>query len=232
MFGPVSNFEWGGWYLFHSSGCRRQALKRCMTFQSTVGWGETKKLLAEVDRAFYMDVTLSRDKKWILFSSTSKTSSEVHAVPTRGNGGMDPVTIAPRQSDRHFFVDHAHDAFFILETNASQDGYKLYRLYDDKLSLGRPAWVPVAKSEDRSVEDMDIFSRHIVLYERTRTGHQDVRIGDHLSNASYASMLGDAMGDGHRIDFLTRDQPRLTRRRSKKILSPTARSVSAQVRHT
>ncbi len=120
------------------------------------------------DKAFFLSIGATKDKRFVSVSANSKTSSEVHLLP--GPASPDTTSFAPalfrqRQTGVQYFVDHGGSAFFIVTNKGSEDGeYRLMTCPTHDTS----EWGLYHHHDhtESSIEDMDLFQDHCVLYDR------------------------------------------------------------------
>ena len=64
-------------------------------------------LVTENDERFWMSLSKSRSEQYIFITSSSKTSSETHAIPLQGRGAGLPHLVASRMEDVLYEVEHS-----------------------------------------------------------------------------------------------------------------------------
>nr|XP_011462973.1 PREDICTED: prolyl endopeptidase-like isoform X1 [Fragaria vesca subsp. vesca] len=125
-------------------------------------------VFTENDSSFCVDITSTKDGKFITVNSNSRTSSEVYLIDsTNPLGGLQKVW--KRISGVQYFLEHHLGTFYVL-TNApsneskawSGEGYYLATCsVEDILSSN---WQNIIlPSEDFTIQDMDMFNGHLVL---------------------------------------------------------------------
>lgn len=117
-----------------------------------------------------VDITSTKDSKYITINSNTRTSSEVFVMES-GNlrEGLWPVR--KRSNKVQYFLEH-HNGFFYILTNAplsdsetAAEGYYLARCRAEKSLMNR--WQVVAlPGSDYTFQDMDIFHENLVLFLR------------------------------------------------------------------
>lgn len=126
-------------------------------------------LYTEMDSSFCVDITSTKDEKFITVNSNSRTSSEVYVIDA--NNPQDGLQmIHKRVPGVQYFLEH-HNGFFYALTNVplsddnglSSGNYYLTRrrVQDIKSANWENIILP---SEDTSIQDMDIFNEHLVLF--------------------------------------------------------------------
>ncbi|XP_019462191.1 PREDICTED: uncharacterized protein LOC109361251 isoform X2 [Lupinus angustifolius] len=125
-------------------------------------------VFTESDSSFCVDITSTKDGKFITVNSNSRTSSEVYIIDSANP--MDGLQrICKRTSAVQYFVEHHSGLFYIL-TNAPMpdDGqwfgedYYLVRCRVEDIESAK--WEnTILPDNDMSICDMDIFNGHLVL---------------------------------------------------------------------
>lgn len=129
---------------------------------------ENAVVFTERDSKYCVDITGTKDGKFITLNSSSRNSSEVYVIDADNPlGGL--RRMCERVSDVRFFVEHHHGSFYIL-TNAplcgsvewNGHGYYLARSMVEDPELGKFQNV-ILPGESITIEDMDVFNGHLVL---------------------------------------------------------------------
>ncbi|XP_062163021.1 uncharacterized protein LOC133869938 [Alnus glutinosa] len=135
-----------------------------------LGFHDTDDVLVftESDSSFCVDITSTKDGKFITVNSNSRTSSEVYVIDA-----ANPLDGLRRVCERvcgvQYFLEHHYGIFYIL-TNAplsenmecSGGNYYLAKCRVDDIQPEN--WQNVIlPGEDISLQDMDIFNGHLVL---------------------------------------------------------------------
>jgi oligopeptidase B len=84
--------------------------------------GDSEPLWVESDPAFYVDLTMTKDKKYIVINSNSKTTSEVQIVD-RETGVL--RQLVPRTKDVRYFVEHSRGYFYLVTNEGGALDYKI-----------------------------------------------------------------------------------------------------------
>lgn len=126
----------------------------------------------EKDDRFFLRLSKSRSREYLLLSLSSKLSSEVHYLPA-GRAGAAFQVIEPRRHEVEYDVEHWGDTFFI-RTN---DGAKNFKLM--KAPVGDPSrknWTEVLPHRpDVMIDSVDAFRDFLVVWER-RQGLRNIRV--------------------------------------------------------
>lgn len=128
----------------------------------------------EADERFFVSVGLSRSKRYVLVSSRSKTSSEVHYVRADTERGR-PQLVLPRREDTEYDVDHivtpAGADAWAVRSNRGPAGEKLENFAVFVLPVGEtdPAGLKplVPYRPEVKVSAVAAFARHVLLAERS-----------------------------------------------------------------
>ncbi|KAG6583292.1 putative serine protease family S09A [Phytophthora cinnamomi] len=124
----------------------------------------------EQDEAFFVDVSQTKDARFVLINCNSKNTSEIYALDGRDIAAR-PQLLRPREAGTLYFADHAAGQFFIV-TNA--DGALNYKIatskWDAEAASSVGQWnTLVPEHEDVKIEDVDLFEKYLVLYERVNS---------------------------------------------------------------
>lgn len=127
----------------------------------------------------YVDISRTKDWRFITLNINSKTTSEVFLIDAQ-RPLEKPRLVEPQKVGTQYFVEH-HSGFLYILTNSvpgSEGELELVRTPQDR--PGRASWQALleAEKEDRVVlEDMEVFEHHLVLFRR-RKGLPEVVIVD------------------------------------------------------
>jgi oligopeptidase B len=146
---------------------------------------QDKLLYEEKDETFFLWLTQSRSKAYVMAYLKSTITNEWIYVP---NDGMTDEfkPIQPRIKGIEYQVEHAGDRFFII-TNEDAQNFKLMQTPLDKTT--KEHWQEVIPHRpDTLITGMDAFADFFVLYERNG-GFRQIRISDTdaVSNANYVN---------------------------------------------
>ncbi|SAM00587.1 hypothetical protein [Absidia glauca] len=166
----VFNFVWANDHTVYYTMADTQ-LRPCQVFAHRLGTDQTEDRLVyeESDGTAFVDITSTKDSKYITINSNSLSSSEIRVVDAtivpEANTLLTPTLIEPRQHGVEYYVDHHHDSFYILTNADGATNFKLVKTPD--AATGRAHWknvITVAPTE--KIEDVDLFQNHIVIYGR------------------------------------------------------------------
>jgi oligopeptidase B len=118
----------------------------------------------EEDEGFFLSLSQTSDRKYILIAANDHSTSEVHVLSTQALK-KDLRLLAPRKTGVEYHIDHAGDYFYILTNTDGAEDFKVMRAPDDAPT--RQNWqdlVP-AKAGVRRLEHR-LFKCHLVRLER------------------------------------------------------------------
>ena len=146
---------------------------------------QDKLLYEEKDETFFLWLTQSRSKAYMLAYLKSTVTDEWIYVPNDGvTNEFKPFQ--PRIRGIEYQVEHAGDRFYII-TNEDAQNFKLMRTSLDKTT--KEHWQEVIHhSADTLITGMDAFADFLVLYERNG-GFRQIRISatDAVSDVNYVN---------------------------------------------
>jgi oligopeptidase B len=122
-------------------------------------------LLSEKDEHFDLDVSRSKDRKWIVVESGSHTTSEQWLIPAAKSDST-PASIAGRTHDVEYYVEPRGDALFVRSNHAGPT-FGVYRA--PIATPDRAHWkevVPVRA--DVNIDAIDLARDQLVVIERDR----------------------------------------------------------------
>lgn len=134
---------------------------------------EDKLIYEEHDTSFYLGLSRSGDRKFIMLHLSSTTSDEVRYMAADDVDG-DFQTFEARQSGHEYGVDHGGGRW-IVQSNWDAENFRLLEVADENVGA-RANWRElVAHSPDVYISDFTIFDEHLVISERSE-GLQRLRI--------------------------------------------------------
>ncbi len=139
-------------------------------------------LYEETDELFDIGVAKTRDERFVTLVVESKDSTEVRVVDADATGATDASgaaatwrTVMPRRADIEYHLEHRGNAFYV-RINDTGRNFRLVRLDDRRPDIARAEEL-IAARDDVMLEDLDLFSGHMVLTERVR-GSLELRVFD------------------------------------------------------
>ncbi|MDP3920416.1 MAG: S9 family peptidase [Candidatus Omnitrophota bacterium] len=126
----------------------------------------------ETDDAFFLSISKTKSRKFLLIETGSRTSSEVLFLPATEPAGRFKM-VERRRHAVEYSVEH-HGKWFYIVTNDHAKSFRLMRA--PVPSPGRKWWREVIGHRiDVKLEDFDVFADYLVLYEREK-GLAHIRI--------------------------------------------------------
>jgi oligopeptidase B len=132
---------------------------------------------SDPDERFFVSVGSTRTRAFIVISSDSKLTSEVHVIPADDPTAA-PRVIEPRVEGIEYGVEHrrvgVHDDFYVITNADDSPNFKL--MVTPVATPGRSSWREViGHRDDVRIEGIDAFAGHLVLSERT-AGLEQLRV--------------------------------------------------------
>jgi oligopeptidase B len=149
----------------------------------TLGEDQSKDVVVyhEPDVLFRVAVFPTKDKKYLLLSSGSFTSSEYRYLPA-DRPADEWKMIQPRTKDLEYDVEH-HGDRFLITTNDRAVNFKLVSAPQSDPT--RKNWTDLIPHRDSVLLDgIDVFKDHLVLYEREK-GLRQIRVRSFANGQSY-----------------------------------------------
>jgi oligopeptidase B len=131
----------------------------------------------EDDDRFWMDVSLSRSRDYVMVDLHSKLTSEVRVLRADDPEG-EPVPIAARRQGIEYDAEHQGDRFLIV-TNEDAENFRLVEAPVD--DPGPDRWRDViAHDPEVRISSVDAFAGHVVVHLRqdALTGLRVLRVAD------------------------------------------------------
>ncbi|HEY0376507.1 MAG TPA: S9 family peptidase [Pyrinomonadaceae bacterium] len=146
-----------------------------------IGTDKSDLIYEDKDELFDVYGGRTRDRKMILIASGSKTSTEYRYVPA-DKPTEAPKVILPREPDHEYSVDH-RDGLFYIRTN---QGAKNFRVVTAPVAdPSKKNWKEVVPHRPAvKIDDLDLFSNHLVLSE-LEGGLQQIHVIDLKTNKSH-----------------------------------------------
>ncbi|XP_042502302.1 protease 2 isoform X2 [Macadamia integrifolia] len=165
----VVSLAWAQDLLFYTVSNETQRPDRVLCTRPGSDVMDSNLIFTESDSSCCVDISGTKDGKFITVNSNSRTSSEVYVIDAN-NPQNELQRVRKRVPGVQYFLEHHHGFFYIL-TNAScgedtglvSGGYHLARCSaeDIQSSIWQDIIVP---DQDVSFQDMDIFNGHLVLF--------------------------------------------------------------------
>ncbi|UCG93270.1 MAG: S9 family peptidase [candidate division WOR-3 bacterium] len=148
--------------------------------------GEDVFIYHEKDDAFWLDISKTKSKEYVLMNLGSHTSTEIHYVKA-DKPAEDFEVIQPRVAELEYYVEHREDKFYIM-TNDNAKNFKIVEASVQNASI--PYWQEFIPHRDNvKISGFDVFKNHLVVYGR-EMGLENIQIVNLLNN------------ECHYVDFL------------------------------
>jgi oligopeptidase B len=164
-----------------------QAHRPCRLYRHLVGTNPAEDVLVyfEPDASFFLDISRTRSRAYLLLDISSHSTSEVRFVSADRPEDSFRI-VQPREPGIEYTVSHNGDRFFITTNDAAPN----FRLVQAPVATpGREHWSPVLPYRPEvKLDTTDAFKKHLVVYERA-SGFRQIRV------------LDLAAGEEHLISF-------------------------------
>ncbi|KAJ2847571.1 hypothetical protein IWW36_003788 [Coemansia brasiliensis] len=154
-------------------------------------------IFTENDDECFVDITRTKDAKFIIINSSTLDSSEVRVlaindiIPKKA-GKLNTKLLRSRQRGVEYFIDHYGEEFVILTNSPLDDS--LSDLKDQTLPfrlMKAPSKCPesnnwrelLSVASDEKIEDVEIFRDYIMITVK-RQGHPAVIVHDRVANTN------------------------------------------------
>ncbi len=135
----------------------------------------------EKDDRFFLEISKSRDRKFIFIGVESKLSSEVRFLSADQPDGASTL-IRPRENDLLYEVESHGDRFFIV-TNENAKNFKIVEA--PVASPDKDHWKDfIPYDPEIKIDEVDAFENHLAISERLK-GLPAIRIFDLQSGTSH-----------------------------------------------
>ncbi|EYU14826.1 protease II [Photorhabdus aegyptia] len=123
---------------------------------------EDQKIYQEEDERFYLGISKSTSRDYIMLSITSNSTSEYLLIDAN-KPQAELQLFSPRKEGREYYIDHFRDHFYI-RSNHENETYGLYQTD----AINTPWKIVIAPQQDSDLEDFDLFNDWLVVQERTK----------------------------------------------------------------
>jgi oligopeptidase B len=200
----AGGFEWAGddRHLFYT--VLDDNHRPCKVLRHRLGTPVEEDVLVyeEPDPGFFVGVSLTESRRWLLVDSHDHVTSEVRLIDA-AHPERDPVVVAPREPHVEYDVAH-HDKRLIILTNA--DGAEDFKLVEcPEENPGREQWTDlVAHRPGVLIVAFQVFRRWLVRLEREnalpRVVVRDIDSGEEHVIAFDEEAYALGMGGGYEFD--------------------------------
>jgi oligopeptidase B len=155
----------------------------CRLFRHVLGTNPSEDVLVyfEPDASFFLDISRTRSRRYLLLDISSHSTSEVRFV--NADCPEEPFRLVqPREQGVEYTVSHHDDRFFIT-TNDGAPNFRLVEAPVDDPS--KEHWSPVLPYRPEiKLDSTDAFRQHLVVYER-EAGLRRIRAIDLVSGSQH-----------------------------------------------
>lgn len=167
----VFNFVWANDNVVYYTVPNGQ-LRPYQVYAHQIGTEQSEDVLIfeELDDTVFVDITSSKDGKYVTINANSLSSSEVRIIRAdhdyKNKTPPEIQLVTPREHGLEYYVDHHDDTFYILTNGDNAKNFKLVQASDS--SIAKEDWkdLIVLKPTDK-IEDVDLFKNNVVIYGRS-----------------------------------------------------------------
>lgn len=143
-----------------------EARRTHRVWRHRLGAGTPDELLfEEADELFWVGLGKTRDERFIVISTASKDTTELHVIDADDAAAW-PRVVLPRRTGLEMSLDHRHGRFYLLVNDTGRN-FRLVETDAAAPSL-ETARELIAHRDDVMLEDVDLFERWMVVQERDR----------------------------------------------------------------
>ncbi|NWS09789.1 PPCEL protein, partial [Pachyramphus minor] len=157
----VFSFEWAtNDVLYYTT---QKNLKCQNVFMTTFTYQKRTKLVyTEQDARFFVDIYLTKDRRFLTINSNSKTTSEVWLVDCSNPFEL-PALVQARTKGVIYHIEHRNDELYILTTYGEPEEYKLMKA--PVASSSKENWQLVYALEKKTkLVDFEMFSDDCIMF--------------------------------------------------------------------
>jgi len=143
----------------------------------------------EEDELYDVGIDKSRDDRFLFFTSTSSSESEVSFVKA-DHVGEHINLIHPREKDFEYYIESCGNVFYIKVKKGNNNSSLMVT---DVSNLCKDGWLElIPVDQDVEIEDIDCFENHLVITKRNR-GLVFISIVNRNSGNEHTIQLQDAI---------------------------------------
>ncbi len=173
--GKVQGFAWANdsKTLFYTLG--NEALRAWRVYRLELGSNQLAELVfEEPDEQFIVDISKTKTNDYLLITSASSTTTEVHYLPAAGPAGKFRV-FAPRVKDVEYEVYHHKEKFFIRYKDRDNMNFMVYEAPVTGFE-NRNNWkVFRAHDKDTRIGSLEVFKDYLAMQVR-RNGLNEILV--------------------------------------------------------
>jgi oligopeptidase B len=148
----------------------------------------------EPDEAFFVEVAPTKDRRYLLLSASSSTTSEVWYLPSESPLAT-PKVLIPRRPAVEYSVEHHHGHFYVL-TNEEAPDNRLLRAPVASFERGAQGvvWEEILPARPGTrLEKLEMLERFLVLLVR-REGLLELHVRAHASGEEHVVAQPETLG--------------------------------------
>lgn len=154
--------------------CLDEAMRPYRVYRHRLGGAvsDDALVLDEPDEAFFIHLDKTKDERYLIIALESNVTSEVYLLDASRPDAM-PRLCRAREHGVEYSIEHREGLFYVL-TNRDAINFRLLATAD----FARPieCWQTLVAHDDAvTLEGMEIFARHLVLYVR-EAGLDKIRV--------------------------------------------------------
>ena len=175
----VCNAEWSpdGKSIFYTEPDERKRPYRIYRHTPGTLRSSDELIFEEKDDMFFVDVSRTKDRKYMCINSNSKNMSELRLFDP-SNANAKPLLVMSKQKNTEFFLDHVQSGFIMVTADGATDAnYRIMRCAEKDISNMKQWQELLPASPKIKIDDIDVFNEHIVVYERHQ-GALKIRVLD------------------------------------------------------
>ena len=134
-------------------------------WRHTLGEKRFEPLYEEKDETFQIEVTKTRDKKYLLLSAQSADTTEVRYLKA-DQAKSDFTVFLPREKQHRYFLDHRENVFYIRSDKNAKNFHVFTAPEDDPGTKNWKIFIP--QDKDVLVQDIDLFRDFAVAVEKSQ----------------------------------------------------------------
>ncbi|ORE09065.1 hypothetical protein BCV72DRAFT_248385 [Rhizopus microsporus var. microsporus] len=165
-------------------------------------------IFEEPNDTIFVDITSTKDGKYITINANSLSSSEVRVIDAQHDFSDNKLPqvqlIRAREPGLEYYVDHHHDRFYVLTNADNAKNFKLVQVFDNVKD--KSLWSNlITMQPTEKIEDVDLFQNHAVIYGR-RDGMPMILCYDLQTNQTHEVNLPEkfcVVQPGTNLDFDT-----------------------------
>jgi oligopeptidase B len=141
--------------------------------------GSDVEIFEERDTSMFVDLSKTKDNKYVTINVNSKSTSEIHVIDENGVFRL----IQARINGTSYFLEHNKGTFYLVTNADDSTNFKVVRTRSD--APGKENWIDFIPSGDKvRIEDLDMFEHHLCLYEK-QNGISRIRTIDLTDKSEY-----------------------------------------------